>query len=152
MKTQLDKYVVPVDIQTYQPTTWLPIVWYDYKLHANETGTKFTHLQFVDINSFIIGRHAPVTLQSLYNKATTQLKQNTVKAVSEIRQVVDGIADISVGAVSEVKDDLSKTANLAIGWLGRAQAFAANKLKRNSSSTTPESVETRTAESDSDLN
>lgn len=129
-KRYTNKYLVPVEITTYQPYSWLPLKTYTYKLYASNSDTKFTHIKLIDINGAVIGEHMPVQLQTLYDRATEQLKTNTVKAVTEIKNAVDGVANIAVDAVNEMKSDASKTANIALGLAGKLQAFAKAKLAK----------------------
>lgn len=110
-----NKYHLPIEINTIQLHRLLKIKTYEYKLYADPAQTKFTKIKFIDINGFIIGEHMPVKLQTIYDRAANQIKNNTVKAVSEIKGVVDGVADIAVGVVSEVKGDVSNTAKQTVG-------------------------------------
>lgn len=132
-KKDTSKYLVPVEITKYKPHSWLNLKTYEYKLYADNSETKFTSIKFIDINGFMIGEHMPTKLQTVYDKAAMQIKSNTVKAVSEIRQVVDGVADLAVDAVAEMKGDVSKTAGIAFGLFSKIKTLAKDKLKKNDS-------------------
>jgi len=136
-KKENNKYFVPVEL-VKQHAKWLGVSIYEYKLFADQTETKYSKIKFIDINGYAFGIHNPVKLQTIYDKATLQVKTNAVKAVSEIRNVVDGVADLAVDAVSEVKNDVSKTAGIAINILNKIKTVTKEKLqeqKKNSSNT-----------------
>lgn len=129
-KKENNKYFVPVEVTRIQPHGWLDIKTYEYKLYADSTETKFTKIKFIDINGLIIGEHMPTKLHTVYDKAALQVKSSTVKVVSEIKNVVDSVADIAVAAASEMKDDASKTAGIAVGLFGKIKNYAKDKLKK----------------------
>jgi hypothetical protein len=135
---QTNKYLIPVELSENHPNKWLGgLKTYEYRLYADSSEQKFTRIRFVDFNGFIIGEHVPTKLHTVYDKATMHAKQATVKAVAEIRQVVDGVADIAVAAATEVKDDMSKTAKttagIALGLYGRLK----NRLKKDDTNNDP---------------
>lgn len=149
MSKQTNKYYVPIELTREQPYSWLPIHTYQYKLYADAEETKFTHIKFIQINNLIIGEHMPTKLQTSFNKTALQVKNSTVKVVSEIRNVVDGVADLAVAAGSEMKDDAVKTAGIAIGLFSKVKNFAKEKLKREEAA--PKTVEEQ-MDQDTDLN
>jgi hypothetical protein len=129
-KKENNKYFLPVEVTRIQPHSWLDIKTYEYKLYSESSETKFTKIKFIDVNGFIIGEHMPTKLHTVYDKAALQVKSSTVKVVSEIKNVVDSVADIAVAAASEMKDDASKTAGIAVGLFGKMKNFAKDKFKK----------------------
>lgn len=125
-KKQSNKYLVPVEITESQRFKLMKLKTYEYKLYADSSEEKFTRIRFIDFNGFIIGEHMPTKLQTVYDKAAMQVKSTTVKAVSEIKNVVEDVADIAVGVASGMKDDASKTAKqtvgIAVGLLGKLKS------------------------------
>ncbi len=152
-KKETNKYFVPVEITRTQPHSWLDVKTYEYKLYADTSETKFTKVKFIDINGFIIGNHMPTKLHTTYDKAALQMKTSTTKVVSEIKNVVDSVADIAVAAGSEMKDDAFKTAGVALGLLGKIKSYAKDKFKKeeNVVTTVIETIETRT-DKNTDIN
>jgi len=153
-KKENNKYFVPVEVTRIQPHNWLNIKTYEYKLYADSSETKFTKIKFIDINGLIIGEHMPTKLHTVYDKAAMQVKSSTVKVVSEIKNVVDSVADIAVAAGSEMKDDAVKTAGAAIGLFGKIKNYAKDKLKKEDITvlTVTEVIETPPAEKDTNIN
>lgn len=138
-KKQINKYLVPVEITESQHLKALKLKSYEYRLYADSSEDKFTRIRFIDINGFIIGEHMPTKLQTAYNKAAMQMKTTTVKAVSEIKNVVEDVADIAVGVASGMKDDASKTAKqtvgIAVGLFGKLKdRLTRSETKNNSDS------------------
>jgi hypothetical protein len=138
-KKQTHKYLVPVEITERQRFGWLDVKTYEYKLYADSSESKCTKIKFIDINGFIIGEHMPTKLQTVYDKAAMQVKNTTVKAVSEIKNVVGDVADIAVNVASEMKDDVSKTAKqtagIAFGIFGKIREIAKDKLSKTEETT-----------------
>lgn len=135
-RTQSDKYIVPVQITKNQKYKWLNVATYEYKLYADSYEEKFTKIKFVDINGFIIGEHMPTKLQNLYDKTAKQVRTTTAKAVTELKNVVEDVADIAVGTASDIKEDLSKTvkqtAGLAFGLFDKLKGFNKNPVEPKS--------------------
>lgn len=134
-KKQTNKYFVPVELTEAQRFPFIPVKSYEYKLYADSAEQKFTRIRFIEINGFIIGEHMPTKLQTVYDKAALQVKSSTVKAVSEIKNVVEDVADIAVGVASGVKEDASKTAKqtvgIAVGLFGKIKNLTVDKLSKS---------------------
>lgn len=134
-KKQTNKYLVPVELTEQQRFSFIKVKSYEYKLFADSSEQKFTRIRFIDINGFIIGEHMPTKLQTVYDKAAMQVKNTTVKAVSEIKNVVEDVADIAVGVASGMKEDASKTAKqtvgMAVGLFGKIKTLAKDKLSKS---------------------
>lgn len=132
-KKETNKYYVPVEITQYQPYEWLNVKTYEYKLYADSSEQKFSKIRLIDFNGLIIGEHMPIKLHTVYDKAALQIKNTTVKTVSEIKNVVDGVADVALSAASEMKEDVSKTAGIAMSLFGKVKNLAKDKLKKEDS-------------------
>ena len=134
-KKQTNKYLVPVELTEQQRFSFIKVKSYEYKLFADSSEQKFTRIRFIDINGFIIGEHMPTKLQTVYDKAAMQVKNTTVKAVSEIKNVVEDVADSAVGVASGMKEDASKTAKqtvgMAVGLFGKIKTLAKDKLSKS---------------------
>lgn len=126
-----NKYHIPVELTVLQEYKWLNVKTYDYKIYADDIDGKFSRIRFIDINGFIIGEHMPTKLHTVYDKAASQVKNTTVKAVKEIKNVVEDVADLAVGVAAEVKQDVSTTADAAVGIFSKVKTFAKNKFSKN---------------------
>lgn len=148
-----NKYFVPVEVKSRTFSKWVPeIKTYEYKLFANEAETKFSHLKFLDINGYIIGTHMHIKLQTIYDKAALQVKNNTYKAVSELKNAVDEVAVLAVEAVAEIKDDVSKTAKQTAGFAANIYGNIKSLVKDKFSREEDVQVETKQEETDKTLN
>lgn len=133
MRKEITKYYIPVELTKIKPNKWLNVRTYEYKLYADQSEKSFSRIKFIDINGFIVGEHMPVRLQSLYDATMQQVKTGTVKAVSEIKGMVDGVADLAVGVVSEVKEDAKTTAGLAVNLFGKLKTYTKDKMSKSKS-------------------
>lgn len=135
-KKEKEKLIVPVEIRTTTFSGWVPeIKSYEYRLLASEEGLKYSRIRFLDINGCIIGLHAPIKLQSVYDKAALQVKQNTIKAVNELKHAVDEVAGIAAETVAEIKQDMSRTAKhtagIAFNILGNLHSFVKDRVSKD---------------------
>lgn len=134
-KQEINKYFIPVEVIKRQRYGWLDVKTYEYKLFSDASEKKFTHIKLIDINGFVVGEHMPTKLHTIYDKATAQVKTNTVKAAAEIRQVVGEVKNIAVNTAVDLSQDVSKTAKqtatIAVGLFGRLKSYAQEKVKSN---------------------
>ncbi len=160
-KKETAKYLIPVEIVKYHPHKWLDIKTYDYKLYADTSEEKFTRIRFIDFNGFTIGEHMPVNLKSLYSKAATQVQNNAIKAVSEIRNAVvgaagtaavvgntvaSGVSTVANGVFDSVKDDAIKTAMQTAGIANHLYGKLTSYTKKKFAKEEPIRVEVVTNE------
>ena len=134
MKKENNIYAVSeVEITKRQSYDWLDVKAYEYKLYADTAREKYTHLEFIQVGDFIVGKHIPVKL-TIYEKAAAQVKQNAAKAAADLRDAMANVADLTIGVAGEMKGDMSKTvkqtAEVAVGLFGKVKSLAKEKLQK----------------------
>ena len=130
-KQSRNKFFLPVELSSRKPVSWLNLTYYEYKIYADDKEDKFTKIKFTDIDGFIIGAHMPTKLNTFYDKAVSQAKAGTVKAVNEIKSVVDNVADIAVAAAKEVSGNAKTTAGVAGAIFGKVKSFAKDRFTKS---------------------
>ena len=134
MSQSTRKYLVPVEITCKQPYKWLDYTVYEYKLYSDSSESDFTSIKFVESNGYIIGEHMPTKLNTVYDRAAAQVKNTTVKAVNDIKNVVNDVTDIAVTAAAEVKQDVASTAkqtvNIATTFFGKVKQLTKTKFSK----------------------
>lgn len=112
-------FLLPVDIKAKQPIKWVGFKTYEYKLFSSmDEDALFTYIKFIDIGNIIVGFHIPTELKNSYDRTTQQVKVTAAKAVSEIKIVAADVKDLAGEIVSEMKEDVLKTAKQSVNVAG----------------------------------